>query len=213
MAKFLNHLLSKYANNIPNQVLNSSNVKRNILSLNTPPEVYSTYTILSLDIVSLFPSVEVDRAIDIVCNLYAHDNDIEFPDITPKILKDLLDWACITVFYFKNQVYKQIKGLPMGLAISPLLANIFLHHVIELDPKFDSPYIALYNRYVDDCLVLWKGPPETIDPYVSNLNLINPSIYLFIYSNSHSAQRAIKRIHIRRYKKQEGRQSIKCANR
>lgn len=53
--------------------------------------------------------------------------------------------------------YRQRTGLPMGYALSPLLANLVLFTLIEL-PQFETHLVkfTLYARYLDDVLLIGK---------------------------------------------------------
>jgi hypothetical protein len=72
-----------------------------------------------------------------------------------KILTELIS-LCIknSYFEFNGEYYLQIRGLPMGSALSPVLANIFME-LLEL--KFPIDIFGKnsdYFRYVDDTLVV-----------------------------------------------------------
>ena len=61
---------------------------------------------------------------------------------------DLLYFQC------NKEYYQQINGLPMGLSVSPIIANIVLQ---DLEEEFLQRYnksIILYGRYVDDSFII-----------------------------------------------------------
>ena len=47
---------------------------------------------------------------------------------------------------------KRDKGTPQGGVISPLLANIFMHHAFDDWMRRNLPYVR-FERFADDCLV------------------------------------------------------------
>jgi hypothetical protein len=55
------------------------------------------------------------------------------------------------VFQFNNKFYKQINGTPMGYSTSPVLAEIFLQHYLEIETSPRIPArLLIWKRYVDD---------------------------------------------------------------
>ena len=79
-----------------------------------------------------------------------------------------------TVFSFKNVLYRQIFGVPMGSCISPLLADIFMefveHRAIS---TFHTPP-KLWVRYVDDTFFVIEE--QYAEEFHKHLNSISPSI-------------------------------------
>ena len=65
----------------------------------------------------------------------------------------------LTYFHYKGQVYRQIAGLPMGCAVSGIVAIIFMEAIEKtaLD-QFDR--CPIYARYVDDCYTLVRNVDE-----------------------------------------------------
>ena len=53
------------------------------------------------------------------------------------------------VFQFRKEFFEQVKGLPMGAPLSPLLANIFVENIetIALDSYFFKH--IFWGRYMD----------------------------------------------------------------
>jgi len=54
-----------------------------------------------------------------------------------------------------KSIEERTKGTPQGGVVSPLLANIFMHHAFDEWMKREYPYIS-YERYADDILVHCK---------------------------------------------------------
>ncbi len=53
------------------------------------------------------------------------------------------------------------RGSPQGSAISPLLANIFLHYALDLWLTREFPAVA-FERYADDVILHCKSKPQTL---------------------------------------------------
>ena len=105
-------------------------------------------------------------------------------------LKRALEW-CLknNTFLFNGQLYKQIDGIAMGSPLAPVLADIFMNHLIESRVKSRtsdwenmvvsdglSDYTArLFCRYVDDILACFKNQAEA-DMFLRFLNSLHPNI-------------------------------------
>ena len=171
LAKFLNQILDKYVTNIPK---NSQHFKSNLLTL--PPHSFSKYLMASIDVVSMYPSINTKEAIDIVTEIYEKDHCKTYPSIDHDELKILLGWACISIFTFNDKYYKQTSGLAMGSPISSLLANIYISQKIEKHDLFNEPNLIYHTRYVDDFFILWSGSELQFKKFVINLNTVCDSL-------------------------------------
>ena len=128
----------------------------------------------SLDIVSLYTNIPVDKAIR---NL----EDVLSKITTPlklskkKIIKLVQLCTASCHFTFKDTAYTQIRGLPMGSPLSGVLACLFLEKLESGPFKSIIPRNSTYLRYIDDILLI--HPRRTkIPELVSKLNSIEKSI-------------------------------------
>ncbi len=74
-------------------------------------------------------------------------DDIEIIDLLIKFIQP--------EYYYKNKKYKQTKGLPLGSAVSPLLANLYLD---KFDEEIKKRGLQLV-RFADDFVILTKTKP------------------------------------------------------
>jgi len=68
----------------------------------------------------------------------------------------------------KNQIYRQVSGLPMGNPVSPFLANIFMN---VMEDKFIEVYdrkILFFHRYLDDVLIGFSPLQLQQDPHFAD---------------------------------------------
>ena len=90
--------------------------------------VDDTEQLRSYDVKSLFTSVPVDKAIELVEKKLRQD-----PTLTDRTNMNPSDIAklptiCLncTYFVFDGQFYRQIHGAPMGSPVSPLVCNLYM---------------------------------------------------------------------------------------
>ena len=131
---------------------------------------------VSFDAVSLFTSNPTIDVLNLIFRLLNQDNTL--CDRTNLSVNDIIEELSIclksTVFSFKNVLYRQIFGVPMGPCISPILADIFMefveHRAIS---TFHTPP-KLWIRYVDGtvCVIVQQYAEE----FHKHLNSISPSI-------------------------------------
>ena len=87
--------------------------------------------LVSFDVVSLFTSVPVDKALGLVLDLLSSDESLasrtslDISDLTIGLEHCLSS----TVFSYKNSFFKQIYGTPMGSCISSIIASIYMEHI------------------------------------------------------------------------------------
>ena len=82
----------------------------------------------SYDVTSLFTSVPIDPALDIIKDLLEKDEKLN--DRTVLSVQNILELLgfCLhnTFFSFHNKFYEQVEGVPMGLPVSQLVANLYM---------------------------------------------------------------------------------------
>ena len=87
-------------------------------------------SIMSYDVTSLFTSVPIKPALDIIQQRLAKDEDLQKrTSMTIQHIITLLDF-CLnsTSFMFQGKYYQQMEGAAMGSPLSPIVANIFMEH-------------------------------------------------------------------------------------
>ena len=113
---------------------------------------------VSFDVVRLFTSVPINEVKILTFDLLSKDRNL--CKRTKLTIQDIV--LCLglcfnfTVFSFKNTLYRQVFGAPMGSCISPVVANIFMAYVEKtVINTFHTPP-TLWIRIVDDTFCVIK---------------------------------------------------------
>jgi hypothetical protein len=130
------------------------------------------YTLVSLDDVSLFTNVAVDKALQIIINKLHNDNILaERSVLQVEAIMKLLE-VCLRTTYFQveGKFFQKKDGMAMGSSLSPIVSNIFMEHFKKL--ALDS---APWLRYID-IFVIWPHGLERLQNFLSHFNSLRPSI-------------------------------------
>jgi hypothetical protein len=138
------------------------------------------YRLASLDVVALYPSIPVPKALEIVEQRLKNDANLESRTkwSVDQIMKLLV--ICLET-YFKtpdNRIYKQTDGTPIGKSISGPIASIYMNWLEEsfVLNSIKDPRLILWKRYRDDVFIIWKGDSKALESYKEVLNNIEPRI-------------------------------------
>ena len=113
-------------------------------------ELYDDEVLVSFDFVSLFPSIPVNLALEIIKKKWekisAHTN------IPQDLFITILSF-CIKdnrYFEYKDKVYEQLKGMPMGSPLSPVIVDIIMEELLDttIGKLIHKPRCVI--KYVDD---------------------------------------------------------------
>ena len=129
----------------------------------------------SLDVEALYTSIPVTEALGVVrrkllSNIAAVPNPLH-PDDLIFLLKLVFEQ---TYFHFAGKVYRQIAGLPMGCAVSGIVAILFMEE-IERAALVQFVHCPILLRYVDDVYALVRSADEARE-LQATLNGQHPSI-------------------------------------
>ena len=153
---------------------------------------------VSYDVISLFTNIPLDETINLILTaLYPKIPNVAakgqlFNGMTKTIFKNSLN-HCLkdNVFVFNGIFYKQIDGCAMGSPLAPILADIFMNHLLETkisreqhdflnvtfvgNGDFSTFFLRVFIRYVDDTLAVFENE-EDADRFLNYLNSLHPNI-------------------------------------
>ena len=172
LSKHLVKILSPLVGNSFSYVKNSKEFATFVSS----QKIDNNSILVSFDVVSLFTSIPIDRAIEVARKrLLADDSLEERTYLTVDEVCKLLEF-CLGATYlaYKGSYYQQTYGTAMGSPVSVTVANLVMEDLEEIAiSKFVSPPI-FWKRYVDDiCTAL---PESLIQQFLDDLNSIEQSI-------------------------------------
>ena len=141
---------------------------------NTP--VRSHYTLASLDIKNLYPSIPIHETKAILDSMLKQ----ELAD--PQSQLEILRWYDVITkqnyFSHKKNIIIQQDGLAMGAPSSGLIAEIFLQHLEHkhLTNLTRRHHIVNYCRYVDDVFLIFDSNHTNIHNILKDFNALHPNI-------------------------------------
>ncbi|XP_036344877.1 uncharacterized protein LOC118754124 [Rhagoletis pomonella] len=136
--------------------------------------IYDDESLVSFDVVSLFPSIPVDLAIEIIDSKWSLIQ--EHTSLTRELFLTILKYFIKENRYFKynDKIYEQKSGMPMVSSASPVIADIVMEELLNKFEKDSDSKPRLLTKYVDDLFAILKT--ENIDKMLNTLNNFNKTL-------------------------------------
>ena len=126
---------------------------------------------VSGDVVAFYPNVDVQKAHQIASDYlieyygsFGEELDLDWVprDVNNiRMFREALSIANENLLcQFDGKIYRQVRGLAMGVASSPDLANLYGCFFEDKANIHSHPDIPFYGRYIDDCLGLVYAKDE-----------------------------------------------------
>ncbi|XP_067639481.1 uncharacterized protein [Eurosta solidaginis] len=136
--------------------------------------IYDDECLVSFDVVSLFPSIPVDVALEIISSKW--DEIKEYTTLTRELFLTIVKFCIKENRYFKynEKIYEQRTGMPMGSPASPVIADIVMEELLtrfEMEAKCKP---RLLTKYVDDLFAIVKT--DEVENMLKELNSYNKNI-------------------------------------
>lgn len=115
---------------------------------------------VTLDVVNLYPAVDRKHLLSVVGPFVrAKFHNSALGDFIVRVIELVLD-ACMVSF--QGLVFESHDGIPTGLSVAGILANIYLWHFDRFMTQTCSCSLQLLRRYIDDLLLLWSGDVQSL---------------------------------------------------
>lgn len=143
--KLLIKVLQKHLSTLYHELLNENVVKKEIGNIKSYLALNKADSFIKVDITNFFPSINHEKLMAIL------SKKIKEPivlDLIEKIIKQ----STYSLDDTHRDKYQNTRGIPQGLSISGILADIYLN---DIDTKFAKKMSGIhYSRFVDDILIL-----------------------------------------------------------
>lgn len=170
-------VLSQYTDGILRCLLHDKyDVKNSLIVKERLNEMFISRneTLVSFDVVSLFPSIPIDLVLKILTRKW---NVIKTHTNMPKMLFfDIIRFVLIdsTFFDYDGTVYRQMNGCAMGSNISPTIASIVTNELFDVIIPQLPFELRLLLKYVDDILAI--VPKRLVSRVLTLLNSFDAKI-------------------------------------
>ena len=125
--KHIANIIGKYAFENPYRLQNTEDFVNRVKDV----KIAEDETLVSYDIVAMYPSIPQEKALDMVYQKLINDDTLqEKTKITPRDIIELLK-ICVSEVYFvfNRKLYMQIRGLAIGYSTSGFTADIFMETI------------------------------------------------------------------------------------
>lgn len=130
----------------------------------------TNFILASIDVDSLYTNIRQDDVLEAMT--WALKGSSELKDPQHKFISEALALAMKSNYFWHNKkYYRQHKGVVMCAKYAPSVANIFLSkwEQEEIYGKSRTD-IALYKRYIEDFIILWRGTEAALQEFLKEIN-------------------------------------------
>lgn len=137
---------------------------------------HSSFKLVSFDVKNMFPNIPPEECFPLVSNIL--DRHKIIPYIKQEILEGLEFCIGQNYFVYKEDIFLQQSGLPIGSPLSPLLADIFMDSLENniLKSPLAKKNVVFWLRYVDDILLGFKGTNRQLQLLLDYANSLHSKI-------------------------------------
>lgn len=172
--KFVDHLLQPHVKTISTYLQDTRDFILKIEHMAIP----GNSGLATLDVTSLYTRIPHHDIRNTVQLVLEKDDLLGYPI---HFILDLVNLLCEkNYFRSKQDFYFQIRGVTMGSAFAPSVANLFMSHLeinFILNPVVNPffQYIFKFFRFIDDCFCIYTDP-DSLPEFGTWINGIHPTI-------------------------------------
>ncbi|XP_069605745.1 uncharacterized protein [Ranitomeya imitator] len=175
VCKFIEHYLQPLVESLPSYVRDTTDVLGKIDGLVLEPDmVFAT-----VDVESLYTSIQHMDGLEAV-ELFLGMSNLD--SLLQALILELLQFVLMHNFFlFKDRFFLQQRGTAMGAACAPSYANLFLglwEREVFGGGADAATHVQCWYRYIDDVLMIWRGPEAALVDFIQALNQNNRNIRL-----------------------------------
>ena len=116
--------------------------------------------LVTADVVSLYPNVDIKKAL-IALDLLLREGPAPETPLLVQLARLELENNYLSS-EFSPDILHQEYGIPLGTPFALMVANAFMYlHEKDIVDGYPS-YLLLYKRFIDDILAIWDGPKDTL---------------------------------------------------
>ena len=171
LSQYVDHFLRTHVQNLPSYLGDTTDVLNLIQNLKCE---HADIILASLDVQSLYTCIPHDAGLEAI----SHYLNTRPAHVLPPsaFLTDLAEIILSNNFFkYSGKYYLQCQGTAMGSAFAPSYACLvmgfweekFIHN--SVNNTFLSK-IALWRRYIDDVLLIWKGTVDELQAFLQYVN-------------------------------------------
>jgi hypothetical protein len=167
-AKYLSKMLKPVLTDYPSIIQGSKDLAIKLSGLKLEPS--RRYYICTGDVEAFYPNIPLESCLDITWHALCRKYDTALADKyvptadtrwDPYLVHEALHAGNTGLYLqFHGKFYRQRRGLAMGVADSPDLANLYGAHFETNCEAVQSLRTAFYGRFIDDCLWIVEATSE-----------------------------------------------------
>ena len=126
LAKVIAKILKALASKSPPHIQSTSDFVNKVREITLLPGE----CLMSYDVTTLFTSVPIDPALNIIKDLLEKDDNLSNRTVlSVQNITELLGFCLHNMYFsYKNKYYEQVQGAAMGSPVSPIVANLYMEH-------------------------------------------------------------------------------------